>query len=110
MFESLPIFLLIGYAGTLSISLYTQKTFLREEIKYFCWYFVVGLLASILAHDSYISKGEPPEVGVDVNAVGMLRVLWYDFITPYVIAFLILNSVRLIILIVVRIRKKSQIS
>jgi hypothetical protein len=112
MTESWSIFLLVGYVGALCFSLYKQKTFLREELKYFSWYFVVSLFASILANDHYITlRFGNPEDGVDVNYLGMLRGLWYDFIIPYVIAFLLLNSVRLIILTISSVRKnKSQVS
>ena len=112
MLENLPIFLLLVYVGTLSFSLYTQKTFLLEEIKYFSWYFVVGLFAAIIAYDHYITERYgPPVDGVDVNLAGMLRILWYQFMIPYLIAFLMLNSVRLIVLTISRIRKnKSQAS
>jgi hypothetical protein len=111
MIESLPILLLLGYVGALSFSLYKQQTFLREEIKYFSWYFVVSLFAAILAHDHYTTRSIDGLEVVDVNTLGMLRILWYDLIIPYVIAFLGLNSVRLIILTISTTRKnKSKVS
>ena len=107
MSEIWPICLLLGYLGTLIFSLYTQKTLFREEVKFFSWYFVVSLLAAIFAHDHYLTQRSEFLDGVDVNTMGMIRVLWYDYVIPHSSAFLILNSLRLVTLVVLTMRKNK---
>ena len=42
MSEIWPLLLIVGYIGTLIFSSIKQKTQLREEIKFFGWYLVIG--------------------------------------------------------------------
>ena len=82
MSESWPLFFVLGYFITLIISLFKQKTLAREELKYFSWYFMVSVIAAVWAYYRYQSSRMEPEVGVEINLLGMLRIAWYEYIIP----------------------------
>ena len=109
MSETWPYLLILGYIGMFIFSLLKQKTLLLEEIRYFGWYLLVGLLAAFWANGRYTASRYPMEdwSGVDINVLGMFRVLWNIFVLPYLTAFSLLSSVRLFIVFFVDYRKRK---
>lgn len=62
-------------------------------------YFVIASLSAVWAYDSYITKRYgPPSEGVDVNLMGLLRVMWSMYLVPWLVAFLSLCALRFLLL------------
>ena len=78
---------------------------MRNEVKFWAWYLVVGLLAGIYAHDVFLTLKYPVPDGIDINLNGMVRVLTYNFVTPFIKAFAVLSAVRFFILLIALRRK-----
>ncbi len=92
--------LLASYICTLICSLLTQKSLLRNEIKFWAWYLIVGLMAGLYAHDVFLTRRYPVPDGIDINLNGMFRVLTYDFVIPFIKGFAVLSAVRFFILLI----------
>jgi hypothetical protein len=114
MSEIWPLLLIVGYISTLIFSSIKQKTQLREEIKFFGWYLVIGLISALWAHDRYYSEMYPPCDdcdSVDVNIIGMFRKLWFLIVLPYLEAFAAMSLIRTSILTAIyAFKRRSQIS
>ena len=71
----------------------------RREVITWTQYFVISLLAAVWAYDSFISKSTGPIAeGIDINALGMIRVMWHTYLLPFVCAFAVLSALRLLFL------------
>ncbi|MBX3277648.1 MAG: hypothetical protein KF868_06550 [Acidobacteria bacterium] len=76
----------------------TKKRIARELL-ILVQYFVISALAAIWAFDSYTTgRFGQPEEGVDINSMGLLRVIWSSYLKPWMTVFLGLCLVRLVIL------------
>jgi hypothetical protein len=86
----------------------TREKVVRELLVWL-QYFVISSLAAVWAYDSYITKRYgPPTEGVDVNLMGLLRVMWSMYLVPWLGAFFSLCAVRFLLLFLSsRIRRKS---
>ena len=101
MSEIWPLLAIGGYVGTLIFSLPKQKNLVQEEIKFFAWYLFVGLLAMAWMYDRYLIHEFPPCDDcppVDVGLLGIFRKMWEIAVIPYLEAFIVLSSLRLLIL------------
>lgn len=114
MSEFWHVLLILGYFSTLIFSLFKQKHLLLDELKFWGWYLIIGLMAALWAHDRYTSNLYPPceDCPVpDINPFGMLRQLWHKVVWPYTIAFAVLSLSRhLILLAIIWINRKKPLS
>ncbi len=106
-----PFLLFFGYLWALIFSIRRQRTLVREEVKFFCCYLVVGLMAAWWAHERYIAivyppcEDCPPE---DINLAGMLGVRWHNLVIPYLEAFASLSLLRFLALSILEYRRKRR--
>jgi len=109
MSEAWPILLIAGYVGALIFSAFKQKTLIREESKFFCFYLLAGMAAAVWASNAlYIYQNPPCQncPSIDINAKGMFRIYWYYFIIPFLKAFAVLSLIRLPLLLLINRKRK----
>jgi len=109
MSEAWPYLLIAGYLVALIFSASKQKTLVREELKFFCFYLLAGMAAALWASDTLYIYLNPPCQGCpsfDINSKGMFRVYWYNFITPFLKAFAVLSLIRLPLLLLTNRKRK----
>ena len=99
--------LISAYFMMLLIAFFRSPSLLAEELKLFGWYFVVGLLAAVWAHDLFVVKG-PIADGVEINLFGLFRNYWHDVVLPFSLAFVCLSLPRHLILALQYWRKRKQ--
>jgi len=116
MSEGWPFLLISGYFITLIYSFFKQPTRLGEEIKYFSWYLVIGLISALYAHETYLNAMYPPCTDcppADINILGIFRKLWYVVVWPYSLAFALLSMMRHLIMLAIygwKQRSKRQVA
>lgn len=83
-----------------------DKQIIKREIILWLQYFCISLVSVILAYDIYITdKYGPPQEGVDINFDGLVRQLFYGFLGPWLVIFLILSAIRIALLVIIHSRK-----
>jgi hypothetical protein len=73
-------------------------------------YFVISILSAILAYDRYIvaSTGDI-EKGIEINPMGMVRIMWGDYLVPFICAFVALCALRFLSILLLWYTKKRTI-
>lgn len=58
-------------------------------------YFVISLLSAIWAYDRYIDASYvDTSGGFEINPMGMVRIMWGDYLVPFICAFATLCALR----------------
>ena|SRR5215475_8526421 len=58
-------------------------------------YFVISILSAIWAYDRFIvALYGDTSGGVEINAMGMVRIMWGDYLVPFICAFAIFCTIR----------------
>jgi len=58
-------------------------------------YFVISIISAIWAYDRYIvASYVDTSGGFDLNPMGMVRIMWGDYLVPFICAFAILCAMR----------------
>jgi len=58
-------------------------------------YFVISILSAIWAYDRLIAASIGDAKGdAQINPMGMVRIMWGDYLVPYICAFVILCALR----------------
>ena len=75
----------------------SRQKIIREALTWF-QYFAIALIASVLAYDIHITKRYGPSVeGVDVNLMGLFRIMWSTYLLPWLIVFLTFCALRFLV-------------
>ena len=71
------------------------KNRLMREVVTCSVYFVISIISAIWAYDRFIvASYVDPSVGVDINPMGMVRIMWGDYLVPFICAFAVLCALR----------------
>jgi hypothetical protein len=71
------------------------KTKLMREVVACSVYFVISILSAIWAYDRFIvAIYVDPGGGIDINPMGMVRIMWGDYLVPFICAFAALCALR----------------
>lgn len=97
--------LLLLYSAALLFSLRRQRGVFTEEVKFFAWYLLTGLVAALFAR-KWDDMEELLECGDCGLYMGLLpsiyyRTDWRNYIAPYLMAFALLGLLRHLILMIV---------
>ena len=58
-------------------------------------YFVISILSAIWAYDRFIAASIGDDKGdMQINLMGMFRIMWGDYLVPFICAFAILCALR----------------
>jgi NADH:ubiquinone oxidoreductase subunit 6 (subunit J) len=57
-------------------------------------YFVISILSAIFAYDRFIVASYGDIKGVEINTMGMARIMWGDYLVPFIYAFVVLCALR----------------
>jgi hypothetical protein len=58
-------------------------------------YFMISILSAIWAYDRFIEYRNGDSDGpAELNAMGMVRIMWGDYLVPFICAFAILCALR----------------
>ena len=113
MLAARPLLLIASYLITLAFSTSRQKTMLLEELKFFCFYFVVGIAAALWASEAGYaflpskSADSDPTLHFDINMSELFRNSWHLVIVPFCKAFAVLSSFRLPFVILLSRKSKA---
>jgi hypothetical protein len=71
------------------------KNRLKREAVNCSVYFVISILSAMWAYDSFIGYRNGDSDGpAELNAMGMVRIMWRHYLVPFICAFAILCSLR----------------
>jgi len=77
------------------------KNRLMREVVTCSVYLVISILSAIWAYDRFIAASYvDTSAGVEINAMGMIRVMWGDYLVPFICAFAILCALRFLSIVV----------
>jgi len=77
-----------------------SKVELKRELTILIHYLVISLIAAIWAFYAFHSVNyRYPGDGVEINGIGIIRVMWDIYLFPFTCAFFILSSLRLLYLL-----------
>lgn len=84
-----------------------QVGFMKDKAtrEFWIWfqYLLIGFVAAMVAFNAYLAEeyitaNEDPSI--DINARDVLRVMWNNYLLPWVTVFLVLSALRFLILFV----------
>jgi len=87
-----------------------EKPKVTIEIIIWIQYFVISLLAAVWAYNRYITQvNGPPAVGMDINLFGLFRKMFYLYLWPWLLAFLLLSGCRFLFMFIFsKVKKRSE--
>ena len=86
------------------------KTRLMREAVVCSVYFVISILSAIWAYDRFISASYvDTSEGAEINPMGMVRIMWGDYLVPFICAFAILCALRFLSLVLLWYGKRRAI-
>jgi NADH:ubiquinone oxidoreductase subunit 6 (subunit J) len=91
------------------VNMESIKTRLMREAVTCSVYFVISILSAILAYDRFVVASGEDIKGVEINAAGMARIMWGDYLVPFIYAFAVLCALRFLSIILLWYARKRTV-